>query len=306
MSLSSSPASSSPRLGARGGFSPCSLCASFWRPPATRRRCPAECRSPRRFPPVPRPPAPVHVWSSQAASLPAPPTSVHSRFPPVRRADVKRYSPMRFEPAESSETPSWGLPRAVVVLIGLAAAVIAVAGIKAFSSVIGPAFLALMLTVAIHPLHKWLHRKGVPLAVCGGNPQRGLRDLARPGGGAGAVHRQVRDHPARVPGEVRRPRPAGSSTSRGARRRLWRGREGTQYRRQPGLRHRHRNPRQHPGRVLRCAVHCRAAVVHGDGRDHLRAPVGDPAKNAARYRVGPDHVSAWASKSTYWCQRCSD
>ena len=41
------------------------------------------------------------------------------------------------------------------------------------------------------------------LAVCGGNPQRGLRDLARPGGGAGAVHRQVRDHPARVPGEVR-------------------------------------------------------------------------------------------------------
>jgi predicted PurR-regulated permease PerM len=73
---------------------------------------------------------------------------------------------MRFEPAESSETPSWGLPRAVVVLIGLAAAVIAVAGIKAFSSVIGPAFLALMLTVAIHPLHKWLHRKGVPAWVC--------------------------------------------------------------------------------------------------------------------------------------------
>jgi len=73
---------------------------------------------------------------------------------------------MRFEPAESSETPSWGLPRAVVVLIGLAAAVIAVAGIKAFSSVIGPAFLALMLTVAIHPLHKWLHRKGVPAWLC--------------------------------------------------------------------------------------------------------------------------------------------
>jgi AI-2 transport protein TqsA len=79
---------------------------------------------------------------------------------------VKRYSPMRFEPAESSETPSWGLPRAVVVLIGLAAAVIAVAGIKAFSSVIGPAFHALMLTVAIHPLHKLLHRKGVPAWLC--------------------------------------------------------------------------------------------------------------------------------------------
>lgn len=79
---------------------------------------------------------------------------------------MKRCSAMRFEPAESSETPSWRLPRAAVVLIGLAAAVIAVAGIKAFSSVIGPAFLALMLTVAIHPLHEWLHREGVPAWLC--------------------------------------------------------------------------------------------------------------------------------------------
>jgi predicted PurR-regulated permease PerM len=33
---------------------------------------------------------------------------------------------------------------------------------KSFASVIGPAFLALMLTVAIHPLQKWLRPKGLP------------------------------------------------------------------------------------------------------------------------------------------------
>ena len=45
------------------------------------------------------------------------------------------------------------------MLLGLAGGVIVVA---AFASVIGPAFLALMLTVAIHPLQKWLRPKGLP------------------------------------------------------------------------------------------------------------------------------------------------
>ncbi len=45
------------------------------------------------------------------------------------------------------------------MLLGLAGGVIVVA---AFASVIGPAFLVLMLTVAIHPLQKWLRPKGLP------------------------------------------------------------------------------------------------------------------------------------------------
>lgn len=73
---------------------------------------------------------------------------------------------MRFEPADAPDAPSWALPRAVVVLLGLAAAVVAVAGVKSFASVIGPTFFALMLTVAVHPLHTWLRRKGWPAWLC--------------------------------------------------------------------------------------------------------------------------------------------
>nr|WP_296772442.1 AI-2E family transporter [Rhodococcus sp. (in: high G+C Gram-positive bacteria)] len=57
---------------------------------------------------------------------------------------------------------SWALPRGVIVLVGLAALVVCVAGTRAFASVVGPTFLALMLTVAVHPFPEWLRRKGVP------------------------------------------------------------------------------------------------------------------------------------------------
>ncbi|NMM85674.1 AI-2E family transporter [Rhodococcus sp. SRB_17] len=58
--------------------------------------------------------------------------------------------------------PAWMLPRGVIVLLGLAGLIVTVAGLTAFSSVIGPVFLALMLTVAVHPLPGWLQRKGLP------------------------------------------------------------------------------------------------------------------------------------------------
>ncbi|GAA0938663.1 AI-2E family transporter [Nonomuraea longicatena] len=51
------------------------------------------------------------------------------------------------------------------LLIGLAAAVIALAGIKEMSAIAGPAFLALTLTIAVSPLRTWLARKGAPWAV---------------------------------------------------------------------------------------------------------------------------------------------
>ena len=54
------------------------------------------------------------------------------------------------------------MPRAVILMLGLAGTVIVVAGMKAFASIIGPTFLALILTVAVHPLHNWLRRKGCP------------------------------------------------------------------------------------------------------------------------------------------------
>ena len=54
------------------------------------------------------------------------------------------------------------MPRGVVVVVGLAATVVAVAGMKAFASILGPVILALVLTMAIYPLQTWLRRKGFP------------------------------------------------------------------------------------------------------------------------------------------------
>lgn len=54
------------------------------------------------------------------------------------------------------------LPRGVLVLLGGATTVITVAGIQAFSSVIAPVLLALMLTIAVHPVTEQLRRRGAP------------------------------------------------------------------------------------------------------------------------------------------------
>ncbi|WP_072806729.1 AI-2E family transporter [Rhodococcoides yunnanense] len=71
---------------------------------------------------------------------------------------AQRYTSESPESGESAY--SWSLPRGVVVLLGLAAIVVCVAGTRAFSGVVGPTFLALMLTVAVHPFPEWLRRKG--------------------------------------------------------------------------------------------------------------------------------------------------
>jgi predicted PurR-regulated permease PerM len=50
------------------------------------------------------------------------------------------------------------MPRGVVVLLGLAASVVVVAGMRASASLLGPIFLALVVTIAAHPLRVWLDR----------------------------------------------------------------------------------------------------------------------------------------------------
>jgi predicted PurR-regulated permease PerM len=68
----------------------------------------------------------------------------------------------------SDSTPSatngtgWSMPRGLIVLLGLAGLVVTVAGIKSFSGILAPTFLALMLTVAVNPLPAWLRGKGLP------------------------------------------------------------------------------------------------------------------------------------------------
>jgi AI-2 transport protein TqsA len=55
-----------------------------------------------------------------------------------------------------------GLPRMVVVLVGLAAALLVVAGLRGLSGIIGPVFLAFVLTIATQPVRLAAERRGIP------------------------------------------------------------------------------------------------------------------------------------------------
>jgi AI-2 transport protein TqsA len=54
------------------------------------------------------------------------------------------------------------LPRGLLVLLSMAGAVVAVAGLRSAFGIVGPAFLALMIVITIHPLLAWLQRHRVP------------------------------------------------------------------------------------------------------------------------------------------------
>jgi AI-2 transport protein TqsA len=54
------------------------------------------------------------------------------------------------------------LPRTAVVLLGLATAMVVAFGLWATRSVVGPVFLALVLTICVHPARRWLEGRGVP------------------------------------------------------------------------------------------------------------------------------------------------
>lgn len=66
------------------------------------------------------------------------------------------------EPAITAPPAEWSIPRGLIVLLSLAAMVVTVAGLEAFSGVVGPIFLALMLTIAVQPIQTWAGRKGWP------------------------------------------------------------------------------------------------------------------------------------------------
>ncbi|MGY1814459.1 AI-2E family transporter [Blastococcus sp. SYSU D00820] len=57
---------------------------------------------------------------------------------------------------------SAGLPRWLVLLVGGAAATIALAGVRSIAWLIAPVLLALVIVVALMPVQRWLLRHGVP------------------------------------------------------------------------------------------------------------------------------------------------
>ena len=52
-----------------------------------------------------------------------------------------------------------------MILLGLAATVVVVAGLRAMSELVGPTFLALVMTVTAYPLRGWFERHGMPKLV---------------------------------------------------------------------------------------------------------------------------------------------
>lgn len=64
--------------------------------------------------------------------------------------------------ADGSRPRDRGLPRALVVLLGAAAVVVVVAGVKAIAWLIAPAFMALIIVIAVAPVQGRLRRKGWP------------------------------------------------------------------------------------------------------------------------------------------------
>ncbi|MEU4159056.1 AI-2E family transporter [Actinoplanes sp. NPDC026670] len=68
---------------------------------------------------------------------------------------------MRSRPDEGTGPAT--LPRGVLVLLGTACLVVVVGGMRAVAELVGPVFLALMLTVTVSPFTGWLRRRGAPV-----------------------------------------------------------------------------------------------------------------------------------------------
>jgi AI-2 transport protein TqsA len=65
-------------------------------------------------------------------------------------------------PRSRAADQALALPRGMLVLLSMAGVVVAVAGLRSASGIVGPAFLALMIVITIHPLLAWLQRHRVP------------------------------------------------------------------------------------------------------------------------------------------------
>jgi len=67
--------------------------------------------------------------------------------------------------SEVSVTAQPALPRGLIILLGLAAALGAALGMREFSNILGPVFLALVLSITVHPVRRLADRHGWPAWV---------------------------------------------------------------------------------------------------------------------------------------------
>src|SRR6187431_2539937 len=67
--------------------------------------------------------------------------------------------------SEIDGTVQYSLPRGLIILLGVAAALVAALGMRQFSNILGPVFLALVLSIAVHPVRRFADRRRWPAWV---------------------------------------------------------------------------------------------------------------------------------------------
>jgi len=84
---------------------------------------------------------------------------------PARVPEIFEHDDTVVEQVESiapAPTGGYGLPRALIMALGIAAGVVVAAGIHSVPDIIGPIFLALVLTITVDPLRGMMIRRGAP------------------------------------------------------------------------------------------------------------------------------------------------
>jgi AI-2 transport protein TqsA len=67
--------------------------------------------------------------------------------------------------AQIDVTDRWALPRGLIILLGVAAALAAAFGMRQFANILGPVFMALVLSIAVHPIRRLAERFRLPALV---------------------------------------------------------------------------------------------------------------------------------------------
>jgi len=64
--------------------------------------------------------------------------------------------------SEIDVTVQYSLPRGLIILLGIAAALVAALGMRQFSGILGPVLLALVLSIAVHPVRRFADQRRWP------------------------------------------------------------------------------------------------------------------------------------------------
>lgn len=99
---------------------------------------------------------------AQAAIAAEAPATDTTGVAPATAAEAPATAEVPALPAAAVPEPPGGLPRWLVLLLGGAAATIALGGVRTLAWLIAPVLLALVIVVALMPVQRWLLRHGVP------------------------------------------------------------------------------------------------------------------------------------------------